>query len=110
VRINLDLNFEVLTVSCRVSADFISKKSIEVSCNNNPRSFKSFHIEIIDEYRDHDHICDFASLLGSVKINNPNSFVYSGYVDIPRSKEISLIIKPKIVTTDEILRSVSPKK
>lgn len=90
-----------------VAKDFLFNKSVTVECSPNQQSevMQSFSMEINDITRD--SIC--RTILGSLIMEKAEVLpIWSSIVLSPTSFK-RILFRPQITTTDESLRSVSPK-
>jgi hypothetical protein len=95
----------------RVSDDFPSNSLSEMSCQNRKQqSSASYTVNLNDISRSEAYICDVSSLFGFIMIHNRDDFSSDKFTNILRNRSETFVLKPKITTTDENLKSVSPEK
>jgi hypothetical protein len=94
-----------------VSDDFPSNFFTEMSCQSaNHQSSNLYTIDLVDRMRTHYYICDVSTLFGFVMIHNRNDFSSDTFLNVYKSQSENIVLKPKIITTDENLRIFSPQK
>jgi hypothetical protein len=81
---------------------------MNVNCQNSEfqSSIRSFTIEVAEEKIT--RVC--SSEFGHITINNENEIPSDSKLRLRNSRLQTFLLKPKITTTDENLRNISPKK
>lgn len=96
------------TINFSLSEDHSSNKTVDVNCkSSHAKNFvRSFSLELAD--RKHRNPCQ--SKLGFITIHNKNEILNFTQFTLQTGKGQRFLLKPKITTTDESLRSVSAKQ
>jgi hypothetical protein len=93
-------------ISFRVAADFFSNKTVTMSCTDNQKltSKKSLSMNVVDNRTDVCYI-DIFSLYAHEKSTLAKNWIGDLLINLDRS----FVLKPKIMTTDENARPLSPQ-
>jgi hypothetical protein len=103
------------SIAFRVSDDFLKPRMIETTCKSlSSRDLNSYTIDVEDRWKngdeDYSDICEVSSLFGYVSVHDSNDFASDISTNVFRNRSLKIVLSPQIITTDENLRSLNPKK